>query len=157
VANNYGISSGLTACPAAGSFKVACQFATSANAEATVAQLDISFDSVATGAGAVAVIVALVRCTGASSGGASYTPGKVSNPDGPASEFTARINDTTDGASPTVLWETLVYPTGLPLIVQYPLGREWKSKVSDFIELRIKPQTGFTACNYDANLQVEAA
>lgn len=155
--NLYTISSGLTAAPAAGSFKVVCQAASTANAEFLVAQIDISFDSTATGAGAVAVIVEVVRCTGASSGGSTFTPGKTSNPDGPASEFTARINDTTDGSAPTVIWGTLIYPTGLPWCLQYPLGREAKSKVSDFIEWRIKPQTGFTACNYYGNLIVEAA
>lgn len=155
MANSYSISSGLTACPAAGSVKVVAQAASTAGVQFEIPQIDISFDSTATGAGAVAVVVSLVRTTAASSGGATFTPGKLSNPDGPASNTTARINDTTDGTSPTVLWETLVYPTGLPFVLQYPLGRAWRSKVSDFIELRIKPQTGFTACNYDGNLMIE--
>lgn len=151
---DYVIASGLVACPAAGSFKVACQAASSSTSRLQVVQVDISFDSVATGAGAVAVICELVRCTGASSGGATYTPGKMTDPDSLAAVTTARINDTTDGASPTVLWGTLVYPTGLPFILQYPLGAMWASKVSDFIEWRIKPQTGFTAANYYAQMTV---
>lgn len=155
MANLFNITSGKTAASAAGAIKVCCLLSTPSTVEAAIPQIDISFDSVATGAGAVAVVVELVRYTSASAAGAAYTPQKVSNPDGPAAASSARINDTTDGGSPTILWGTLLVPTGLPFILQYPLGREWHTKVSDFIGLRITPQTGFTACNYYANLAHE--
>lgn len=149
----YSVSSGKAPAPAAGTAKVAVQLATPATATATIIAMDISFDSTATGAGAVPVLVELVRYTGASSGGTAPTPtamrkGQI------ASATTARINDTTDGAGPTVIKGWLISPTG-GLSQQLPLGREVDMEASDFVGVRITPQTGFTASNYDVNVDFE--
>lgn len=150
----YTVSSGKAACPAASTVKVAASIATDSSHAATIMGADITFDSTATGMGAIPVLVELCRTTAAPSGGASATPvpwrkGMA------AANFTARINDTADGTSPTVVKSWLVSPT-YGAMQQLPLGREFDLDPSDFWELRITPQTGFTACNYDVNLDVEA-
>lgn len=143
----YTVSSGKTAAPAAGVVKVMIQLATGAAVTNTIIGIDLTDDSTATGAGAIPSLVEVVRETGVSSGGAAATPapwkkGQI------ASGTTARINDTTDGAGPTVIWSYLVQPTGGQLI-QLPLGREIDMEASDFVAIRITPQTGFTASNFD--------
>jgi hypothetical protein len=149
----YTVTSGKTAAPAAAAVKVAVQLATGAAVTNTIIGIDITDDSVATGAGAVPTLVELVRTTGASSGGAVATPapwkkGQI------ASGTTARINDTTDGAGPTVIMSWLVQPTGGQLM-QLPLGRDVDMEASDFMEVRLTPQSGVTAYNYDVNVHIE--
>ena len=97
----YSVQSGLTSI-AASTTKVACAIATGTTVRATLVGFDISFDSTATGAGAVPVRVELVRVTAASSGGVIFTPilwDKLQH----AAVTTARINDTTDGTSPAII------------------------------------------------------
>jgi len=145
----FAVNSGKTSI-AASITQVACYIATGSTVTAKVIDLACSFDSTATGAAAVPFRVELVRVTGASSGGSTYTPVALESGD-TASNTTARINDTTDGASPTILYSWLVSPTS-GIYVQYPLGREWQLKASDFLELRIISPSGITTCNYEASL-----
>lgn len=152
MARKYSVQSGLTSL-AASTTKVACQLATGSTLTNTIIGFDISFDSTATGAGAVPIRVELVRATGASSGGSTFTPTKWYAAD-IAPVTTARINDTTDGASPTIIKSWLVSPTS-GLSYQFPLGRELQLNNSDFLELRLISQSGMTTCNYEANLDFE--
>jgi hypothetical protein len=152
MARKYTVTSGLTSL-AASTTKVACQLATGTNVTNSIVGFDVTFDSTATGAGAIPIRVELVRTTGASSGGATYTPTKWHKAVG-AAVTTARINDTSDGASPTIIKSWLVPPTG-GISYQFPLGREIEMDVSDFLELRLISQAGMTTCNYEANLDVE--
>lgn len=152
MARGYTVTSGLTSL-AASTTKVACQLATGATVNNTIRSFDVSFDSTASGAGAVPVRVELVRATGASSGGATFTPLKT-YPADVAAITTARVNDTTDGTSPTILRSWLVSPTS-GFSYQFPLGRELIMNNSDFLELRLISQAGMTTCNYEANIEFE--
>jgi hypothetical protein len=145
----YTVSS-TTQSLAASTTRVAVQLATGAAVTNTIIGADITFDSTATGSGAIAVKVQIVRTTGASSGGTAPTPtpwkkGQV------ASVTTARINDTTDGSSPTIIWEWLISPTA-GIIYQLPMGRDIDMEASDFVELRLVSQSGMTTCDYSAQL-----
>jgi hypothetical protein len=153
MARKYTISSGKTAAPAATVVKVAVSIATGAAVTAVITGADITFDSTATGAGAVPVLVELCRTTAAPSGGSTATPASWRKGQ-MAAVATARVNDTTDGTSPSVVKSWLVSPTS-GVLQQLPLGREFEVDPSDFWELRITPQTGFTACNYVANVDIE--
>lgn len=152
MARGYTVTSGLTSI-AASVTKVACQLATGTTINNILRGFDISFDSVASGAGAIPVRVQIVKATGASAAGATATPGK-NYPADIAAATTARVNDTTDGASPTILKEWLVSPTS-GFSFQFPLGREICMNNSDFLELRLVSQAGMTTCNYVANLDFE--
>jgi hypothetical protein len=152
MARKFTVTSGLTSL-AASTTKVACQLATGSTITCTVIGFDVTFDSTATGSGAVPVRVELVRATGASSGGSTYTPKPWLTGD-TASITTARINDTSDGAGVAILKSWLVSPTA-GLVYQFPLGREVSMSASDFFELRLISQSGMTTCNYEANLDFE--
>jgi hypothetical protein len=152
MARKYTVPSG-TSSLAASTTKVAVQLATGAAVTNTIVAFDATFDSTATGSGAIAIKVQLVRTTGASSGGAAQTPviwkkGQV------ASGTTGRINDTTDGASPTLIKEWLISPTA-GVIYQFPLGRDQEMEASDFVEVRLVSQAGMTTCDYSVNVDLE--
>lgn len=150
---HYTVSSGRTACAAAGTAKVAVQLATSTTVKNCIHGVDVTFDSTATGAGAIAALVELVRTTAASSGGATATPAPWLKSD-IAAGTTARINDTTDGTGPSVIKSWLV-PVLSGVLQQLPLGREFPMFTSDFLEVRITLLTGATACDYDVNVDIE--
>ncbi len=146
----YTTTSGLVSL-AASTTKVAIGLATGAAVTATLIGWDISFDSTASGAGAVSVRVALVRCTGVSSvAGSAVTPAPTAK-GGLAAAVTARAGDTTDGSAPTIIKEWLVSPTaGYSYI--WPYGKELEMAVSDFLELRVTSQSGMTTCNFIADI-----
>ena len=153
MALKFTVSTGLVALAAAAT-RVAIQLATTSTVSNTIIGFDVSFDSVATGAGAVPIRVELVREAGASNTtGTAPTPTKWYKATA-ASVTTARINDTVDGASPTIIASWLVSPTS-GLSYQFPLGRELMMDVSDFLALRLTSQTGMTTCNYECNLHYE--
>lgn len=153
MARKYTASTGLVSL-AASATRVAVGLATGTTVTAVITGFDVTFDSVSTGAGAIPVRVELVRCTGASNTtGTAPTPTKWNKSTG-AAAVTARINDTVDGASPTIIKSWLVPPTG-GFSYQFPLGREIEMDVSDFLELRLISQAGMTTCNYEANLDWE--
>jgi hypothetical protein len=153
VARKYTVSTGLNSL-AASTTRVAVGLATNTTTTNTIIGFDVTFDSTATGAGAIPVRVELVRCTGVSSTtGTAPTPtpwekGLL------AAATTARINDTTDGASPTIIASWLVSPTG-GFSYQFPLGREITMAISDFLELRLTSQSGFTTCNASSQVHFE--
>lgn len=153
MARKFSVSTGLVAL-AASATRVAIGLATSTTVTNTIISFDATFDSVSTGAGAIPIRVELVRCTGASSTtGTAPTPTKWHKAL-VAAATTARINDTTDGASPTIIKSWLVSPTA-GLSYQFPLGREIEMDISDFLELRLISQSGMTTCNYECNLDWE--
>lgn len=152
MARKYTITSGLTSL-AASTTKVACLLVTPATETAVVIAADISFDGTATGAAAIPVRVAIVRVTAASSGGSTFTPASWRK-GAPAANCTARINDTSDGTSPTILQEWLIPPTTV-YPYQLPLSREYALDVSDFLELRLTSQSGMTTVNFLGSLVFE--
>lgn len=150
----FSATSGQTACAAAGSVKVAIQLATGAGEVIRIKQWDVFFNG--TTATEKPIKVELVKTTGASSGGSTYTPLKV-NGDAYAvstSIVSTRINDTTDGSSPTIQSGHLV-PATSGLCVQYPLGCEPMVSASEFWEIRITIQSGGAANDYLVNVYWE--
>jgi hypothetical protein len=153
-ARNYCATSS-TQSIAASATRVAVQLATGASVTNRIFQIDVSFDSVATGSGAVPFLVQLVRPTAASSGGSTVTPTKL-NKALPASATTGRKADTTAGTGATVVAEYEVSPAaGFPFPYQLPLGRELEMDVSDFFEVKIVAPAGITTCNYNVNVWFE--
>lgn len=144
--NLYTVTGGAAA--AVGAVKVMAQLATGATVDAVITQFDVTMDG--TNAAATPVAVDIASETGASSvSGSAYTPNKYGNPAGRAAQATARINDTTDGASPTVLKTYYVPPTS-GLIIQSPLDREKGTGVSSFTAFRINAPA---AVNYKCNVE----
>jgi hypothetical protein len=152
MARGYTSTSGKTSL-AASTTVVAVQLATGTTVTNNLQGFDVTFDSTATGAGAVPVLVELTHNTGASSGGSTYTPTKHYIADA-AAVTTSRINDTSNGASPTIIMQFLVSPTG-GFSYQFPLGREIEMSVSDFLEVVLISQSGMTTCNYVVNVHFE--
>ena len=144
--NLYTVTGGAAAAVAA--VKVMAQLATGASVDAVITQLDVTMDG--TSSTATPVTVDIAAESGASSvGGAAYTPNKYGNPAGRAAATTARVNDTTDGATPTVVKQWYVPPTA-GLIIQSPLDREKGTGVSGFLAFRINAPA---AVNYKANVE----
>lgn len=149
----YTATSGLISL-AASTTKVAVGLASSSTDTCTIIGWDISFDSTASGAGAIPVRCALVRCTGVSSTGGSAPAASPWRKGGLAAVTTVRVGDTTDGASPTIIKEWLVSPTaGFSYI--FPYGRELEMDISDFLELRVISQSGMTTCNFIGNVDFQ--
>lgn len=144
----YSVTSGLTACAAAASVKVAVALATGAQVRATITQIDVMFNG--TTSTEKPVKVELVKTTAAPSGGSAYTP-LLLQPGGRTSQTTARINDTTDGSSPTIQQGYLI-PATSGICIQFPLQREIELAVSEFWEVRITLQTGAAANDYLVNV-----
>lgn len=144
----YSVTSGLTACAAAASVKVAVALATGSQVRATIVQVDVMFNG--TTATEKPIKVEFVKTTAAPSGGSTYTP-LLNQPGGRTSQTTARINDTTDGSSPTIQQGYLV-PATSGMCIQYPLGREIEMAVSEFWEVRITIQSGGAANDYLVNV-----
>lgn len=144
----YSVTSGLTACAAAASVKVAVALATGAQVRATITQIDVMFNG--TTSTEKPVKVELVKTTAAPSGGSAYTP-LLLQPGGRTAQTTARINDTTDGSSPTIQQGFLI-PATSGICIQFPLQREIELAVSEFWEVRITLQTGAAANDYLCNV-----
>ncbi|HLE52691.1 MAG TPA: hypothetical protein VI755_11550 [Anaerolineales bacterium] len=144
----YSVTSGLTAGAAAGSVKVAVALATGAQVRATITQIDVTLNG--TNAASKPVKVELVKTTAAPSGGSTYTP-LLNQPGGRTSQTTARINDTTDGSSPTIQQGYLV-PATSGMVIQFPLGREIELAVSEFWEVRVTWQSAETVTDYLVNV-----
>lgn len=144
--NLYTVTGG--AAGAVGAVKVMAQLATGASVDHVITELDVTMDGTSASATPVTVDVALE--TGASStGGSAYTPNKWGNPGGRAAATTARINDTTDGATPTVQ-KTFYVPPTAGIIIQSPLDREKATGVSGYTAFRINCPA---AVNYKCNVE----
>lgn len=152
MANQFVVQSGKTVC-ASNALKVAASLASTSTKTAKVTGIDVSFDGV--DSTKTPILVELVRTTGApSTSGAAFTPVLEGGDASATASCTARINDTADGASPTVIRAWLVSPTG-GLSYQWPLGREPSLKVSDFIEVRVTTVSASGTPNYDVTLAFE--
>jgi|SRR5512146_13033 hypothetical protein len=132
--------------------KVACQIATPSTKNCIIVGFDITFDG--TTATNTPIEVQLSRPTAAGSGGSTFTPLLVSNDTSVTSSTTARVNDTTAGASPVLLASWYVPPTS-GFSYQFPLGREIQCKISEFYELKVVTVTGSGTPNYKAQLWFE--
>jgi hypothetical protein len=152
MAQLYSVTSGLTAGAAAGSIKVAAHIATGSAVANRIVAFDVSFDGI--NAAAKPVLVELVKTTGAPSGGSTYTPNVINGQAGRTAQSTARINDTADGSSPTILAAWKVPATG-GFSYQWPLGREPEMPVSAFYEIRITWAAAETVVNYLVNVWFE--
>lgn len=132
--------------------KIPIHIASSSVCQNTVTAMDITFEG--TTATAKPLLVEWVKTTAAPSGGSSYTPLLTLSARRPAIT-TARVNDTTDGSSPTIIKSWYIpYTSGV--CFQLPLGREALGQIpSEFHELRITQATGETAVNYTANMDLE--
>lgn len=148
----YTVNSGKVACASAAA-KVVVQIASTTTKTCEITGFDISFDGA--DATKTPILVELVRETGVSStGGTAPTPVLEGGDASVTTSMTARINDTTDGAGPTVIRGWLVSPTG-GLSYQWPLGREPRLKISDFFALRATTVSGSGTPNYDGTLAFE--
>jgi hypothetical protein len=148
----FSVNSGKVASASAAA-KVAVQIASTTTKTCKIVSIDVSFDG--TTATNTPILVELVRETGVSStGGTAPTPARVGGDASVTSAMTARINDTTDGTGPTVLYGWLVSPTG-GLSYQWPLGREPGMIISDFIALRVTTVAGSGTPNYDCTITYE--
>src|SRR5574340_17813 len=129
-----------------------CTLATSATTTARIVGFDIGWD------GSLIkfepVLVELVKVTAAASGGTTFTPLAVGPDTSRTAQATARINDTGDGTSPTVLAAWVRADIG-GFSYQWPLGREPNVPVSAFWELRVTPANNEVLANYDVNLWFE--
>jgi len=148
----FTVNSGKTACASA-ALKVAVQIASTSTKTCKIVGMDVSFDG--TDSTKTPILVEMVRETGASStGGSAPTPTLAGGDASVTSAMTARINDTTDGSSPTVLCGWLVSPTS-GFSYQWPLGREITLKISDFVACRVTTVSGSGTPNYDVTLWYE--
>lgn len=139
-----------TAALAAATAKTAIQLATNTTNVNVITAIDITFDGVS--ASAVPVLVQIGKPTAAGSGGSAFTPLVV----GPtavaaAAGTTARVNDTTPGASFVVYKQWYIPPTS-GFSIQFPLGREGAMRVSEFFELLL---TAPAIVNYRANVEFD--
>lgn len=138
---------------ASNALKVALQIATGSGVACRLAQFEVSFDGA--DSTKTPILVELVAETGASStGGAAVTPTQVGGHPLRTAQFTARGNDTTDGASPTVLERWYVSPTS-GIVIQYPLGREPVVPASSYLALRVTTVTGSGTPDYAASALIE--
>lgn len=139
-----------TAALAAATAKTAIQLATSTTNVNLIVGVDITFDGVS--ASAVPVLVQLGKPTAAGSGGSAFTPLVVTpTAVAAASGSSARVNDTTPGASFVVHQQWYIPPTS-GFSIQFPLGREIAMRVSEFWELLL---TAPAIVNYRANVWFE--
>ncbi len=145
----FTVNSGKVA-SASAALKVAVQIASTSTKTCKIVGVDFTFDG--TTATNTPILCEMVRETGASStGGTAPTPVLAGGDASVTSNMTARINDTTDGASPTVLCGWLVPPTG-GFSYQWPLGREITLKISDFVAARVTTVAGSGTPNYDVTI-----
>lgn len=148
----FSVNSAKTACASA-AVKVMVQIASTSTKTCKIIGLDVSFDGV--DATKTPILVELCRETGASAtGGTAPTPVLAGGDASVTSAMTARINDTADGASPTVIAAWLVSPTS-GFSYQFPLGREVTLKISDFVAWRCTTVAGSGTPNYDATIWYE--
>ncbi len=148
----FTVNSAKTACASA-AVKVMVQIASTTTKTCKIIGIDVSFDG--TDATKTPILCELARETGVSStGGSAPTPSLAGGDASVTSAMTARINDTTDGSSPTVLGAWLVSPTS-GFSYQFPLGREVTLKVSDFVAWRCTTVAGSGTPNYEATIWYE--
>lgn len=148
----FTVNTGAVASPSAAT-KVCVQLASTTTKTCKIIGFDITFDG--TDSTKTPILVTIARETGVSStSGSAPTPVRAGGDASVTSAMTARISDTTDGASPTVIAGWYVPPTS-GLVYQFPLGREPSMFISDFIALRVTTVAGSGTPNYNATLWYE--
>lgn len=146
----YIVSSGVQALTG-GVAKIGIQLATATGVINRWTQCDITFDSA--NSANTPCKCELVKTTSVSASGTTATLQPMNSEarsKGTAST-TARIGDTTDGGSPTIL-ATWFVPVVAGQIFQLPLGRELTMEGNMFYELRLNAPQGVNAA---VNLQIE--
>lgn len=144
--DTFVITSGSAA--VATTLKVMAQMATGTALDNVMLGWDV-YQNGALNATTAASQVDVQRQSGVSSGGATFTPNRL-NPITPhAAATTVRINDTTNGATPTTLFSLFV-PVVSGISYQYPLGRELAMTASSWLAFCITGATGVSA-NYIFN------
>jgi hypothetical protein len=148
----FTVNTGAVASPS-NTTKVAVQLATTSTKACKIIGFDITFDG--TDSTKTPILVTFARETGASSvSGSAPTPVLAEGDASVTANTTARISDTTDGASPTVICGWYVSPTS-GLSYQFPLGREISMKISDFVAMRVTTVTASGTPNYNATVWFE--
>lgn len=148
----FTVNTGAVASPSAAT-KVCVQLASTSTKTCKIIGFDITFDGVT--ATNTPILVTIARETGVSSvAGSAPTPVRAEGDASVTSAMTARISDTTDGASPTVICGWYVSPTS-GFSYQFPLGREISLFISDFVALRVTTVSGSGTPNYNATLWYE--
>lgn len=132
MAEVYGVTNGGVALAAA-TAKTVIELAIPATGSGRIVQVACSFDA---STAAAAIVVELVRFATTGTGTA-YTPLRY-NGEGQnrAAVWTAKINNTVEGGTPTVV-ESYFVPNTSGQFWQYPLGRELYCPSSTFIGLRV--------------------
>lgn len=138
-------SSGLTA----NTIKVPVLLYTGAATQCVITQTDVTFNGVT--ASDVPIQFEIATTSGSSSGGSIVTPYAVNPGSRAAAATVARINDTTEGGSPSVKAAWFIPPTS-GFSIQYPLGREPGLAPSVFIEFRLRAPA---AVSYVVNVWFE--
>lgn len=147
MARQFSITTGSTALVAA-TAKTAIELATGAAVANQWIQLDVTFNG--TTATAIPVTVEIVRYT-ATGTGTTYTPNKIGPAQDVAAGTTAKINDTVEPSTPTILLAWFVSPTS-GVTWQFPLSREVAMINSQFLGVRL---TAPAIVNYLCNLIIE--
>jgi len=148
----FTVNSGKVAAASA-ALKVAVQIASTATKTCKIIGVDFTFDGA--DATKTPILCEMVRETGVSAtGGSAPTPVLAGGDASVTSAMTARINDTGDGAGPTVICGWLVSPTS-GFSYQWPLGREISLKISDFVAARVTTVAGSGTPNYDVTVWYE--
>lgn len=134
MASLYVVTSGSTGLTA-NTIKVPVLLYTGAAASCVITQTDVTFNGVT--ATDVPVQFEIATTSGSSSGGSIVTPTQIGLSTRVASQTVARINDTTEGGSPSVKAAWFIPPTS-GMSIQYPLGREPALPPSTFMEFRVR-------------------
>lgn len=140
------------AASASSAAKVAIQLATASGVTSKLIALTISFNGV--DASRTPPLVEIVKETGASSGGAAGTLNQTGGLTRTA-QTTARINDTTDGAGPTVI-DGGYFPSTSWGVWQFPLGREgYDIPASGYLAIRVTTVTAGGTPQYQIVATIE--
>lgn len=134
----YVASSGLTALTAA-TAKTLVEYAVGANVPAALVGMTVS-SSYLTTATPLTLTVELMTYS-ASGTGTAHTPKRVGGVPGTA-QGTAKINDSVEPATPTVIYAWDLTVPGDRLDYQWPLGREFYFPVSTFNGIRVTAPVG---------------
>lgn len=146
MATQYMLNAGATALTAA-TAKTLIEVTSTANVPPLWIAFDVTFDGVT----ATNVPVRVDICTYAATGtGTAQTPRRIGSTIGTAAS-TAKINDTVEPTTPTVIASWYVPPTS-GFSYQYPLGRELMQAVSTVMGIRL---TAPAAVNALVNLTIE--
>jgi hypothetical protein len=145
MAAQYTVTTGSTALVAA-TAKTVVELTAGANALAELIALDVSFNGTTATAVPVTVEITTFATTGT---GTAFTPKRVGAAG--TAQATAKINDTVEPATQTVIAAWFVSPTS-GMSYQWPLGRELVVANSGLVGIRL---TAPAIVNYLVNLSFE--